>query len=141
MAISLHVTGGPGEIIIQPRNEKVESIIKSVRTISDTPDHSSARSNDLDMRVEITGQIIAHGSDNNATLSLANWSKIPTHSEKAYANVEISYDYNGTKVRNITMSHAFIVSYKESFGNNGTFTLVLRQKKDNLDGYQCAGNF
>lgn len=138
MGFSLKVSGGPGSIQLD------ETIVTSVKLISDTPDDSNARSNDLAIGLQVKGRIIADEINGDQTLQLAKWSVIPVEEATCYGEVTVDYVHAGTTVRSISMNHAFVVSYKESFDNEsgvGTFDLLLRQKKDRNKEYQCSGNF
>lgn len=138
MGFTLTVSGGPGSIALK------DTIVTSVKLISDTPDDSNARSNDLAIGLQVKGRIISSEIDGDPTLQLAKWSLIPVEDASCYAEVKVDYDHANTTVRSIQMNNAFIVSYSESFDDEngvGTFDLMLRQKKDRNNEYQCIGNF
>lgn len=138
MGFTLNVTGGPGNIQLD------ETIVTSVKLISDTPDDSNARSNDLAIGLQIKGRIISEGANGDPTLQLSKWSLIPVEDSNCYGQVSVEYVHAGMTVRSISMTNAFVVSYKESFDNEngvGIFDIMLRQKKDRNREYQCTGNF
>lgn len=138
MGFTLTVSGGPGEFKLD------DTIVTSLKLISDTPDDSNARSNDLAIGLQVKGRIIAKEINGDPTMQLAKWSLIPVEDSACYAQVTVEYKHAGTTVRSISMNNAFIVSYVENFDNNngeGTFDLMLRQKKDRNNEYQCTGNF
>lgn len=138
MGFKLKVSGGPGSI------ELDETIVTSIRMISDTPDDSNARSNDLGIGLEVKGRIIAEEINGDQTLSLSKWSVIPVEDATCYGQVQADYIHAGVTVRSITMPNAFVVSYKEHFDNDtgvGYFDMLLRQKKDRNKDYTCTGNF
>lgn len=138
MGFSLNVSGGPGSFQLD------ETIVTSVKLISDTPNDSNARSNDLAIGLQVKGRIIAEEISGDPTLQLAKWSLIPVENSNCYGEVTVDYIHAGMTVRSVSMNNAFVVSYQESFDNGsgvGTFDLVLRQKKDRNKEYQCTGNF
>lgn len=138
MGFSLKVSGGPGAF------ELDHDIVTSLKLVSDTPDDSNARSNDLAIGLQVKGKIISNKKEGDPTMQLAKWSLIPVEDSACYAQVTVEYKHAGTTVRSISMNNAFIVSYVENFDKNngeGTFDLMLRQKKDRNNEYQCTGNF
>lgn len=138
MGFSLNVSGGPGSFKLD------DTIVTSVQLISDTPNDSNARSNDLAIGLQVKGRIIAEEISGDPTLQLAKWSMIPVEEATCYGQVTVEYIHAGTTVRSVEMSNAFVVSYEESFDNEtgvGIFDLLLRQKKDRNKEYKCNGNF
>lgn len=138
MGLILRVSGGPGSF------ELDENVITSVKTISDTPDDSNARSNDLALGVEVKGRIIANSNGGDQTLQLAHWSMIPDSDRNCYGQVTLEFTHRNVVVRSISLSDAYIVSYKESFSveeGEGSFVMKIRQKKDKNVSYTCAGSY
>lgn len=138
MGLTLRVSGGPGSF------ELDERVITSVKTISDTPDDSNARSNDLALGVEVRGRIIANFQGGDQTLQLANWSMIPVEKSTCYGQVTLEYKHRNVVVRSVSIPNAFIVSYKEFFSveeGEGTFVMQIRQKKDQNASYACTGSY
>lgn len=139
MGFELKVEGGPGSFDLGFET------ITSVKYISDSPDDSNARSNDVSLSVEIKGKIItALDGDEYKTVELAKWSVIPVEDPNCYGQVTVTYVNAGMVVREIKLPNAFMVSYKETFNNQegvGEFVAVIRQKKDKNAQFECAGSF
>jgi hypothetical protein len=59
---------------------------------------------------------------------------VKPESANAYKAVNVEFNHTGL-TRNYELSHAFVLSFHEMFEDqNGLFQLVVRQKKDRLDG-------
>ena len=116
--------------------ELTEEVLK-VEFISAIPSTSNARSSSIEATIIITGRV-AYDSDKpfmkDSTKEIALWSMVKPDSADTYKTVSVVFDHTGT-TRSYEFSHAFVVSYDEQFEDqNGFFTLVVRQKKDRLDG-------
>jgi len=104
---------------------------------STTPGDSEARSSTITNTITITGRI-SYDSEKafmkESTKKIAAWSMLKPDSADTYKTVTVEFDHTGVK-RTYELSHAFVVSFHEKFKDqNGFFTLVVRQKKDRLDG-------
>lgn len=137
-----------GFIVKIEANDTIElgvDVVKSVVFNTDTPNDSNARSTDLGMGVTIKGKILAKimgGADETAKLPI--WALIPAENGNCYGKVTIKVIAAGKCVREIEFSAAYVISYKESFGDEsgvGEFTLVLRQKKDLNDEVVYQGGY
>jgi hypothetical protein len=120
--------------------ELTEEVLK-VEFISAIPSNSNARSSSIEVTIIITGRV-AYDSDKpfmkDSTKEIATWSMVKPDSADTYKTVSVEFDHTGT-TRTYELSHAFVVSYDEQFEDqNGFFTLIVRQKKDRLDGVSVA---
>ena len=60
------------------------------------------------------------------------------------AKVTVEHVAGGVMERKYCFPNAFVLDYKEEFGDvegTGTFTLVLRQKKDKIASVAVEGNY
>ena len=101
------------------------------------PSDSDARSSNIASTITIKG-CVSYDADKafmkDSTKEIAVWSLIKPNSPDTYKTVSIEFDHTGA-TRKYVLSHAFVVSFHEEFEDqNGFFTLVVRQKKDRLDG-------
>ena len=70
----------------------------------------------------------------DAAKSMAEWALVKPESADAYKKVTIEYQHAAAP-RKYEFSHTFVVSYDEKFTKtDGEFTLMLKQKKDRIDG-------
>ena len=116
--------------------ELTEEVLK-VEFLSAIPSTSNARSSSIEATIIITGRV-AYDADKpfmkDSTKEIATWSMVKPDSADTYKTVTVVFDHTGT-TRSYELSHAFVVSYDEQFEDqNGFFTLIVRQKKDRLDG-------
>ena len=128
------------KITIADVAELTEEVTK-VEFDSKIPDNSYARSSDIGVTLTITGQV-AYDSDKlfmkDSIKAIAEWSMVKPDSADTYKTVTVIFDHT-TATRNYELSHAFVVSFNEWFEDqNGFFKLVVRQKKDRLDGVTAA---
>jgi len=119
--------------------ELTEEVI-DVEFISKIPVTSNARSADLDVTICIEGKISFDADKvlmKDSTGEIAKWSLIKPDDGDSYKNVKIEYKHANV-TRNYEFTHAFVISYTERFGTvdstDGTFQLLLKQKKDRVDG-------
>ena len=108
--------------------EVAKECVRSVKVTTDIPLDSNARTKDVGATMVITGKILA---------ALA---------EKAdrYRKVTVEHVAGGVMERKYCFPNAFVLDYKEEFGDvegTGTFTLVLRQKKDKIASVAVEGNY
>lgn len=127
------------KVTISDNPQIFSKCIEAIDFQVDTPNDSFARSTDIDNVIEITGEI---GTE-EPTSSLYLWSLLPPNDPKAYRNVEIQViSHQGMILRKVVFSNAFVVDYRESFSKytgEGSFVLVLRQKKDKNDTVKIEG--
>ncbi len=139
MGFRLKVTGGKDV-------EMNEGILTAVQFISETPDNANARSTDLGVILKIAGRInFSLGAElEDSTVELANWALMPSDQAACYRNVQIQVVNGGQIVRQYTYPNAFVMDYKEDLNDEegvGTWTLLLKQKKDLTDKVELKGNF
>ncbi len=123
-----------------------EGIITGVNFISDTPDNANARSTDLSVIMKITGRInFSLGAEiSDSTVELANWALMPSDQADCYRSVEVQVINGGQVVRQYTYPNAFVMDYTEDLNDEegvGTFTILLKQKKDLTAKVELKGNF
>ena len=116
--------------------ELTEEVLK-VEFDSETPGASDARSSSIVATLVITGRV-SYDADKafmkDSTKEIAAWSMVKPDSPDTYKTVTVEFDHTGA-TRKYELSHAFVVSFREQFEDqNGMFQLVVRQKKDRLDG-------
>ncbi|BCJ93031.1 hypothetical protein acsn021_06000 [Anaerocolumna cellulosilytica] len=136
-------------IKIEGGTESIELGLQSLTQVkfeTDTPNDSNARSTDVGMALAISGKILTavDGDEADATLKLANWSLVPAEKADCYRKVTVEVIAAEQVVREIYLSNAFVVDYKESYGDTegvGTFKLLIRQKKDKNNLVEYKGGF
>jgi hypothetical protein len=111
--------------------------VQLVEFDSAIPKNADARSSNIGATLIITGQV-NYDFDKTfmkeATQKIASWSLYKPDSAETYKTVTVVFNHTGT-TRTYELSHAFVVSFKEGFGDQiGNFELVVRQRKDRLDG-------
>lgn len=116
--------------------ELTEEVLK-VEFDSTTPVNSDARSSNVGVTLTITGRV-SYDADKpfmkDSTKAIAAWSMVKPDSTDTYKTISVAFDHTGL-TRTYELSHAFVVSFREQFEDqNGLFELVVRQKKDRLDG-------
>lgn len=126
--------------------ELKEQSITSVKFRADIPKDSNARSTDLGSTVEITGKILTavDGEPFDATKELGKWALVPAEKADCYRKATIEVIAASQEVRKYTYPNAFVVDYKEDYGNEagvGTFYLMLKQKKDKMSNVTVEGGY
>ena len=116
--------------------EMTEEVLK-VEFTSTTPEDSYARSSSIGATLTITGRV-AYDADKafmkDSTKEIGAWSMVKPDSVDTYKTVTVEFNHTGIS-RKYELSHAFVVNFYEQFEDqNGYFELVVRQKKDRLDG-------
>ena len=94
----------------------------------------------------ITGRILTavDGDPFDSTRKLALWSAVPAEKADCYRKVTIEHVAAGVMERKYYFPNAFVIDYKEDFGDvegTGIFTLVIKQKKDKLDRITVEGGY
>lgn len=120
--------------------------VKSVKMTTDIPLDSNARTKDVGASMVITGKILtAVGGDPfDSTRKMALWSVVPAERADCYRKVTIEYIAAGIMERKYCFPNAFVVDYKEDYGDEagiGTFTLVIKQKKDKFNAISVEGGY
>ena len=129
--------------------ETIDLSIESVETVkvtTDTPKDSNARSKDVGSTMTITGKILTavDGDPFDSTRQMGLWSLVPAEKADCYRKITVEVVSADQIIRKITYPNAFVVDYKENFGDTegiGTFTLVARQKKDKLTNVTIEGGY
>lgn len=120
--------------------------IIGVKFKTDIPLDSNARSTDLGSTVEITGKILTavDGDPFDSTRQLGLWSLVPAEKSDCYRNVTIEVIAASQVVRKYSYPNAFVVDYKEDYGDAegiGTFHLIIKQKKDKMSQIAVEGGY
>ncbi|GLB29782.1 hypothetical protein LAD12857_17050 [Lacrimispora amygdalina] len=120
--------------------------ITGVKFRTDIPHDSNARSTDLGSTVEISGKILTavDGDPFDATRQLGLWSLVPAEKSDCYRKVTIEVIAASQVVRKFTYPNAFVVDYKEDYGDTegvGTFRLIVKQKKDKMAQIAVEGGY
>ena len=119
--------------------------VKSFSARTETPRNNDGRGTDTAVTMTLSGPI--RSVDENAlsdeTINLAKWAT-EYDDAKAYSKATATAVASGQILRNDVYPNAFVVSYSEKFSIGsgvGTFTLVLRQKKDLLENIENTGGY
>ena len=120
--------------------------VTGVKFRTDIPMDSNARSTDLGSTVEITGKILTavDGDPFDSTRQLGLWALVPAEKSDCYRKVSIEVIAASQVVRKYTYPNAFVVDYKEDYGDTegvGTFRLVINQKKDKMTQVAVEGGY
>ncbi|MBD5088262.1 MAG: membrane-associated protease 1 [Clostridiales bacterium] len=121
-----------------------EKEIESFRFISEVPEDSNARTSSLSATVEIKGKILTVLGGAESTIQIEEWSRVAATDANCYRNITIKTVSQGQVVRQYVLTKAFVVDYIEDFDIEqgiGHFTLIARQKKDNLTDLAITGGF
>lgn len=129
--------------------ETIDLSIESVQTVkltTDTPEDSNARSKDVGSTMVIRGKILTavDGDPFDSTRKMGTWSLVPAEKADCYRKVTVEVISASQVIRKITYPNAFVVDYKETFGDTegiGTFELIVRQKKDKLSTVTIEGGY
>lgn len=124
----------------------VTTIVTGVKFRTDIPHDSNARSTDMGSTVEITGKILTavDGDPFDSTRQLGVWALVPAEKSDCYRKVSIEVIAASQVVRKYTYPNAFVVDYKEDYGDTegvGTFTLIIKQKKDKMAQVTVEGGY
>lgn len=120
--------------------ELTEEVLK-VEFDSVIPENSDARSSLIGATITIYGRV-NYDADKifmrDSSKSIAEWSVVKPDSPETYKTVTVVFNHTGL-TRTYELTHAFVVSFNERFEDqNGFFTLVVKQKKDRLDGVKIV---
>lgn len=126
--------------------EIAKECVRRVKFSTDIPLDSNARTKDVGSTLTITGRILTavDGDPFDSTRKLAFWSAVPAEKADCYRKVTVEYVAAGVMERKYYFPNAFVIDYKEEFGNEegtGSFTLVIKQKKDKLDKITVEGGY
>lgn len=116
--------------------ELTEEILKIEFDIT-TPSSSDARSSDIGATLTIVGRVAYDANKDfmkNSIKEISAWSMVKPDSTDTYKEIFAKFNHTGSN-RSYKLSHAFVIAFHEFFEDqNGYFQLVVRQKKDRLDG-------
>lgn len=126
--------------------EVSKECVKKVKFQTEIPLDSNARTKDVGCALEISGKILVatDGDPFDSTRQLALWSMVPAESATAYRQVTVEIVEAGVVERKYTFPRAFVIDYKENFGNTdgtGVFSIVIKQKKDKLELVTVDGGY
>lgn len=126
--------------------EIAKECVKKVEYKTDIPLDSDARTKDVGCTLTISGKILTatDGDPFDSTCQLGFWSMVAAEQASCYRSVTVEVITAGIVEREYIFPNAFVVDYKENFGNKdgvGTFTLVIKQKKDKLVNIKISGGF
>ncbi len=120
--------------------------VKSVKVMTDISQDSNARTKDVGATMIIKGKILtAVGGDPfDSTRKLALWSVVPAEKAESYRKITAEYVAAGLVERKYCFPNAFVVDYREDYGDEegtGTFTLIVKQKKDKIGTITVEGGY
>lgn len=126
--------------------EIAKECTKKVIYKTDIPLDSDARTKDVGSTLEISGRILTatDGDPADSTRQLGLWSMVPAEQAACYRSVTVEIIQAGIVERKYTFPNAFVVNYKEDFGNTdgvGEFKLTVKQKKDKLAAIAVDGGY
>ena len=120
--------------------------ITGVKVSTDSPQDSNARSTDLGSTITVTGKILTavDGDPFDATRQLGLWALVPAENSDCYRKVTVEVIAASQVVRKYSYPNAFVVDYKEDYGDVegiGTFKLIMKQKKDKMAQVSVEGGY
>lgn len=126
--------------------EVSKECVQKVKFQTEIPLDSNARTKDVGCSLEITGKILVatDGDPFDSTRKLALWSMVPAEDAAAYRQVTVEIVEAGLIERKYSFPRAFVVDYKEDYGNTdgiGTFRILIKQKKDKLELVSVDGGY
>lgn len=126
--------------------EIAKECVERVKFRTDLPEDSNARTKDVGSTIFISGKILAavDGDPFDSTRQMGLWSLVPAEKAECYRKVTIEHHAAGQVVRKYFFPNAFVVDYKERFGDEegvGTFELLIKQKKDKLVNVTIEGGY
>ena len=122
------------------------TIVTGVKFHTDIPHDSNARSTDMGSTVTITGKILTavDGDPFDSSRQFGLWALVPAEKSDCYRKVSVEVIAASQVVRKYTYPNAFVVDYKEDYGDVegvGTFTLIIKQKKDKMAQVAVEGGY
>ena len=120
--------------------------ITGVKVSTVIPPDSNARSTDLGSTITVTGKILTavDGDPFDATRQLGLWALVPAENSDCYRKVTVEVIAASQVVRKYSYPNAFVVDYKEDYGDVegiGTFKLIMKQKKDKMAQVSVEGGY
>ena len=122
------------------------TIVTGVKFRTDIPHDSNARSTDMGSTVTITGKILpaVDGDPFDSSRQFGLWALVPAEKSDCYRKVSVEVIAASQVVRKYTYPNAFVVDYKEDYGDVegvGTFTLISKHKKDKRAQVAVEGGY
>ncbi|MGL5126451.1 MAG: hypothetical protein ACRC0Y_07830 [Fusobacteriaceae bacterium] len=128
MRIELQILSAEnGEIVIK------ETYITKAQYQYDTPDTALMKSNEINVKLIIEGNL--ERTISGEAKKLAQWSLMETGKDVYRIVKVIMRDNEEDIVREFELSKAFAVDYEETYENEqATFKLLVAQKRDEIEG-------
>ena len=92
----------------------------------------------------ITGVKVSTDIPFDATRQLGLWALVPAENSDCYRKVTVEVIAASQVVRKYSYPNAFVVDYKEDYGDVegiGTFKLIMKQKKDKMAQVSVEGGY
>lgn len=126
--------------------EIAKECVKHVVYKTDIPLNSDARTKDVGSTLVISGKILTavDGDPFDSTRQLGLWSMVPAENGACNRKVTVEIIQASIVERKYTFPHAFVIDYKETFGDTdgvGTFYLIVKQKKDKIASITIEGGY
>lgn len=121
-----------------------EKAVETFEFISEVPEDANARTSHLAVTVKIKGKILTVLGGAESTIQIGDWARVAATDPTCYRNLKIKNVMQGQVTRQYELTKAFVVDYYEDFDIEqgvGTFTLIARQKRDNITDMTINGGF
>lgn len=123
-----------------------EETVRSLKFENTSSDSSSARARDTYQTIAVSGRIRSDAGEaaKDETIGAAKWALVPAILQTAYQKITATAVAAGQTTRKYEFSQGFVVSYSEKFTDQsgvGSFTMKVRQKKDQLDQVKVSGGY
>ena len=123
-----------------------EETLQTLKFTNTSADNSNARARDTYQTLTVTGRIrsASDGDVSDDTVKAVKWALVPAANQTAYQKITATAVAAGQTTRNYEFSQGFVVNYKETFTDQsgvGSFSLEVRQKKDQLDQVKVSGGY
>jgi hypothetical protein len=123
-----------------------EETVQSLKFENISSDNSNARARDTFQTITVAGRIRSTLGDavRDETLNAAKWSLVPAVLPAAYQKITATAVAAGQTTRKYEFTQGFVVNYSEKFSDKsgvGTFSMKIRQKKDQLDQVRVSGGY
>jgi hypothetical protein len=126
--------------------ELTEETVETLGFENASGDNSDARARDTYQTIRVSGRVrsAADGDLKDGTLAAAKWALVPAALQTAYQKITAEAVAAGQTTRKYEFTQGFVVNYSEKFTDQsgvGTFTIAIRQKKDQLDRVKVSGGY
>ena len=123
-----------------------EETVETLKFENTSSDNSNARARDTYQTITANGRIRSDAGEaaKDETINAAKWSLVPAILQTAYQKITATAVAAGQTTRKYEFSQGFIVSYAEKFTDQsgvGSFSVKIRQKKDQLDQVKVSGGY